>query len=185
MASLIPVPNDDEDSVTAINMRNRAILYSTNNPNASFSPAVLNLLNNLPNDEAAESRLFAGTVQRRSSTIADLDGAADRPTNPQGTKDTADEKENDDSKPDLPPFFRCCQCQYTSRIPRCQRPEEKVGVVQAKEQRVLIVNSPCQHSKCFRCINVDETGVRIGIKPWQLEWRGPTRSTRSTRSTQA
>ncbi|KAB8298840.1 hypothetical protein EYC80_001003 [Monilinia laxa] len=176
MASLIPVPNDDEDSVTAINMRNRAILYSSNNPNASFSSAVLNLLNNLPNDEASESRYFAGASQRRSSTDDLLDGAADRLANLQSTGNTTEKKENDDSKTEIPPFFRCCQCQHTSRIPHCQRPEEKIGVVQARGQNVLIVNSPCRHSKCGRCINVDENGVRIGIKPCQLKWTGPTGS---------
>ncbi|KAG4033194.1 hypothetical protein MFRU_005g02070 [Monilinia fructicola] len=177
MASLIPVPNDDEDSVTAINMRNRAILYSSNNPNASFNPAVLNLLNNLPNDEASESRILAGASQRRRSGTDHLRaGAADRVASPRGTESTADKKENDDAKTEAPVFFRCCQCQHTSKIPACQRPEEKIGVVQAKEQNVLIVNSPCGHLKCVRCINVYEDGVRIGIKPWQLEWRGPTGS---------
>ncbi|KAA8570047.1 hypothetical protein EYC84_002384 [Monilinia fructicola] len=126
MASLIPVPNDDEDS---------------------------------PNDEASESRILAGASQRRRSGTDHLRaGAADRVASPRGTESTADKKENDDAKTEAPVFFRCCQCQHTSKIPACQRPEEKIGVVQAKEQNVLIVNSPCGHLKCVRCINVYEDG---------------------------
>lgn len=46
-------------------------------------------------------------------------------------------------------------------------------MIQGKEQKILVVNSECEHEKCSRCVNVDETGVRVGVKPWELEWTGP------------
>ncbi|KAF7896957.1 uncharacterized protein EAF01_009360 [Botrytis porri] len=167
-----------ENSVTAIIMRNRAILYESNNPSSSFNPSVLNLLDRMPNDEASESRFFARSSEKRQSHINTtmlLDGAADvlqqsveeSPENSSSQIETVDDE--------VPPlsFFRCCQCQQTSNSPTCKREEKKIGVVQGKEQKILVVNSECEHEKCSRCVNVDENGVRLGVKPWELEWTGP------------
>ncbi|KAM0164238.1 hypothetical protein ACHAQE_003019 [Botrytis cinerea] len=168
-----------ENSVTAINMRNRAILYESNNPTSSFNPSVLNLLNNMPNDEASESRLFARASEKRKSHIDTtflLDGAADilqQSTEKSPEASSAQNETVDDDKFTTPSFFRCCQCQQTSGSPTCRREEEKIGVIQGKEQKILVVNSECEHEKCSRCINVDENGVRVGVKPWELEWTGP------------
>ncbi|ESZ94505.1 hypothetical protein SBOR_5106 [Sclerotinia borealis F-4128] len=167
-------PIVDENSVTAINMRNRAILYASNNPDITFNPAALNMINNMPNDEASESRFFASASERRSSTIALLGSAAEILTTYPSTGSTNDQEDNANAKPATPSFFRCCQCQKASSSPKCQRQDEKIGVIQAKDQKVLVVNGGCGHSKCSRCINVDEKGVRIGIKPWELEWTGPS-----------
>ncbi|KAJ8058840.1 hypothetical protein OCU04_011823 [Sclerotinia nivalis] len=179
-ASVVP----DENSVTAINMRNRAILYESNHPNHSFEPSVLNLVNNMPNDEASESRFFTRASERTAITTALLDGAADaleastsQPLS-QSPENPSEQKETTDAKPKPPPFFRCCQCQHTSRSPNCQRKDEEIGIIQGKEQRVLVVNAECVHVQCMRCVNVDENGVRIGVKPWELEWRGPAISRR-------
>ncbi|KAF7877281.1 hypothetical protein EAF04_000964 [Stromatinia cepivora] len=165
----------DENSVTAINMRNRAILYESNHPNHSFEPSVLNLINNMPNDEASESRFFTRASERRRSTTALLDGAADvlEASISQSPENPSEQKETISPKPKTPSFFRCCQCQHTSRSPTCQRKPEEIGIIQGKEQRILVVNAECEHVQCTRCVNVDENGVRIGVKPWELEWRGP------------
>ncbi|TEY81023.1 hypothetical protein BOTCAL_0035g00160 [Botryotinia calthae] len=168
-----------ENSVTAINMRNRAILYESNNPTSPFNPSILNLLNNMPNDEASESRLFARASEKRKSHIDTtllLDGAADilQQSAEKSPEVSSTQNENvDDDKPTTPSFFRCCQCQQTSDSPTCRREEEKIGVIQGKEQKILVVNSECEHEKCSRCVNVDENGVRVGVKPWELEWTGP------------
>ncbi|KAF7956057.1 hypothetical protein EAE96_004978 [Botrytis aclada] len=167
-----------ENSVTAILMRNRATLYESNNPTSPFNPSILNLLNSMPNDEASESRLFARACEKRQSHIDTtllLDGAADilqqscekSPEIPGAQSETADDNST------TPSFFRCCQCQQISDSTTCRREEQKIGVFRAKEQKILVVNSECEHEKCSRCVNVDENGVRIGIKPWELEWTGP------------
>ncbi|APA08771.1 predicted protein [Sclerotinia sclerotiorum 1980 UF-70] len=178
----------DENSVTAINMRNRAILYETNHPDYIFQPSVLNLVNCVPNDEASEARFFSRVSERNSTTAAILNGAADTPepsiSKPTSTSQPLDptsqtletpseQQETTNTDPRPPAFFRCCQCQYTSLPPTCQRKAEEIGILQTKQQRVLVVNAECAHARCMRCVNVDEDGVRIGVKPWELEWRDP------------
>ncbi|KAI9640347.1 hypothetical protein NHQ30_011091 [Ciborinia camelliae] len=197
MSSFKPVPKDeipnpvDENSVAAINHRNRSILYASNNPNnpnPPFNPSVLNLINNMPNDEASEARLLARTPERRDSTAELLDGVADKLATSQGAGSVDEKNESVEPKPTEPSFFRCCQCGFKSKYPAgqgengeverlaCQRENDKVSLVQGKEQSVLIVTA-CTHSKCSRCVNVDENNVRIGIKPWELKWTGPDSST--------
>ncbi|KAF7934924.1 uncharacterized protein EAE98_002969 [Botrytis deweyae] len=173
-----------ENSVTAIIMRNRAILYESNNPTSSFNPSILNLLNSMPNDEASESRLFARASEKRQSHIETsilLDGASDilQQSAEPSSEDSSAQTEVVDDKSTTASFFRCCQCQHTSHAPTCTREEQKIGVVRGKEQKILIVNSECEHKKCSRCVNVDENGVRIGVKPWELEWTGPAVSTQA------
>ncbi|TGO66596.1 hypothetical protein BOTNAR_0058g00320 [Botryotinia narcissicola] len=172
-----------ENSVTAIIMRNRAILYESNNPTSAFNPSILNLLNTMltqskPNDEASESRLFARASEKRQSHIDTtilLDGASDilQQSVEKSSGDSSVQNETVDEKSTSASFFRCCQCQHTSHSPTCGREKQKIGVVQGKEQKILIVNSECEHEKCSRCVNVDENGVRVGVKPWELEWTGP------------
>ncbi|KAF7939146.1 uncharacterized protein EAE97_007227 [Botrytis byssoidea] len=171
-----------ENSVTAIIMRNRAILYESNNPTSAFNPSILNLLNTMPNDEASESRLFARASEKRQSHIDTtilLDGASDGASDirqqsvEKSSEDSSAQNETVDEKSTTASFFRCCQCQHTSHSPTCGREEQKIGVVQGKEQKILIVNSECEHEKCSRCVNVDENGVRVGVKPWELGWTGP------------
>ncbi|KAF7893985.1 hypothetical protein EAF00_007499 [Botryotinia globosa] len=167
-----------ENSVTAIIMRNRAILYESNNSTRPFNPSLLNLLNTMPNDEASESRLFARASEKRQSHIDTtilLDGASDilQQSAEKSSEDSSAQNEAVDDKSTTASFFRCCQCQHTSHLPNCSREEQKIGVVQGKEQKILIVNSECEHEKCSRCVNVDENGVRVGVKPWELEWTGP------------
>ncbi|KAF5868125.1 uncharacterized protein Bfra_007321 [Botrytis fragariae] len=167
-----------ENSVTAIIMRNRAILYESNNPTSPFNPSILNLLNSMPNDEASESRLFARASEKRQSHIDTsnlLDGAADilEQSAEKSSENSSAPSKNIDDKFTTASFFRCCQCQQASNSPTCRREEEKIGVVRGKEQKILVVNSECEHEKCSRCVNVDENGVRVGVKPWELEWTGP------------
>ncbi|CAD6446146.1 af2f0c33-b0e7-4cf1-b0f3-e47ddfca5b93 [Sclerotinia trifoliorum] len=173
----------DENSVTVINMRNRAILYESNHPDHIFQPSVLNL----PNDEASEARFFTRVSERKNSTTAAvLNGAADArehsisectsqapgPSS-QTPENPTEQQETTTAEPRPPVFFRCCQCQHTSLPPTCQRKAEEIGIFQTKDQRVLVVNTECAHAQCMRCVNVDENGVRIGFKPWELEWRDP------------
>ncbi|TGO29482.1 hypothetical protein BPAE_0014g00330 [Botrytis paeoniae] len=167
-----------ENSVTAIIMRNRAILYESNNPTSPFNPSMLNLLNSMPNDEASESRLFARVSEKRQSHIDTsilLDGAADilQQSAEKSPDNSSTQNETIDDKSTTASLFRCCQCQQASNSPICGREEEKIGVFQGKEQKILVVNSECEHEKCSRCVNVDEDGVRVGVKPWELEWTGP------------